>query len=139
MKTQTSMVLYSILFIIGLLLFCFAVKEFQKTRNIISNGIRVDATLIEFETVADSDGDTYKPIYEFKDNKGIPQTFTSPVAYAVPKMKVGDIQKLVFVPNDVNKVKIDTFWGMYLWSLIFSIFAFPLLIIGGGYLIYTYT
>ena len=131
------MILYGTLFFIGLVIFYFAVKEYQKTRKVISEGIRVESTVIDFEIVKGGDSsDSFSPIFEYKEISGTTKTYTSKVASVKPSLKIGDTKKLIYIPNNEKGIKIDTYWDLYRWSIVLSCFAFPFLVIGGGYLLY---
>ena len=137
MKNKISMTLYGTLFIIGLAIFYFATREYLKTHRIISEGVKVESIVIDFETVKDSDGvAAYSPIYEYRDLNGTTKTFTNKIASVEPKVKIGDMEKLIYNPNVENGIKVNSYWGLYRWAIVLSIFAFPFLVIGGGYFLY---
>ena len=50
--------------------------------------------------------------------------------------EVGEKVKIVYDQQDDDEVKTISFWGLYRWTIILSCIAAPLLIIGGGYLLY---
>ena len=129
-------IIYGLVFLIGLAFTYYAIKHYKVSRRIVTAGIRTDATVIDFATIADSDGDSHAPVYEFFDLSGERIEFESKVHHSQPSMKVGDIMEVIYNPNKHQEVKIVSYWGIYRWTIILLIFASPFLIMGGGYLLY---
>lgn len=114
----------------------FAMKSYNNTRDLLSTGIKTTAIVVEMITVSDSDGSTYKPVFEFTDrSKGV-RRYESSVSSSPPAYKVGEKVKIVYDQSDDDEVKTISFWGLYRWSIVLLCIASPLLIIGGGYLLY---
>ncbi|RDY59710.1 DUF3592 domain-containing protein [Flagellimonas nanhaiensis] len=131
------LLLYGGFFALGLLLSYFAVQQYNKTQNLLMDGIRTTAVVTELQTNYDSDGTTYTPIFEFKDRTNALREYISPIASSPPSYQVGDKVKIVYDRKDFGNVKIVAFWGLYRASVILMMIASPLLVIGGSYLLYT--
>lgn len=131
-------VLYGGLFFLGLVLAYFSAQQYQKTKTLLMEGIRTTAVVRDLLTNYDSDGNTYTPVFEFKDRSNTLQTYKSPVSSSPPAYAVGDKVKIIYDRKDSSNVKTVTFWGLYRFSVILMMIASPLLIIGGSYLLYTY-
>jgi len=128
--------LYGAAFLIGLTLTYFALKQYQLTARLVSSGMRAEAEVTAFLTVKDSEGDTFKPIFEFTDSTGAQRQFESDIAYAEPSVKIGDKVSVYYHQDPEIGVKQFSFWGLYRWTVLFLVFASPFLIIGGGYLLF---
>ncbi|MCL6266506.1 DUF3592 domain-containing protein [Flagellimonas myxillae] len=130
--------LYASFLFIGLALAYVAVQQYQKTQKLLLEGIRTTAVVTQLLTNYDSDGDTYTPIFEFKDRSNKVQTYKSPISSSPPAYRVGDKVKIIYDRKDSSVVKTVTFWGLYRVSVILLMVASPLLVLGGSYLLYTY-
>ena len=133
------MLLYGTLFVLGLVLAYIAVQHYQKTQKLLLDGIRTTAVVSELLTNYDSDdGNTYTPIFEFKDRSNTMKTFKSPISSSPPAYQVGDKVKIIYDRKNNDNVKTVTFWGLYRVSVILMMVASPLLVIGASYLLYIY-
>nr|WP_299386460.1 DUF3592 domain-containing protein [Allomuricauda sp.] len=130
--------LYGSLFLLGTFLAYYAMVQYQKTQYLLEEGIRTTATVTDLITNYDSDGDTYTPVFEFKDRSNTIQTYKSPISSSPPAYKVGDKVKIVYDRRDSSNVKTVTFWGLYRVSVILLMVASPLLVVGASYMLYTY-
>lgn len=130
--------LYGFFFVLGLILASVAAQQYQKTQKLLEEGIRTTAVVTSLLTNNDSDGNTYTPVFEFKDRSNTIQTYQSPISSSPPAYRVGDKVKIVYDRRDSTHVKTVTFWGLYRVSIILFMVACPLLVIGGSYLLYVY-
>lgn len=128
--------LYWGLFAGGMVLLYFAMRSYNNTKDLLSTGIKTTAIVVEMKTVSDSDGSTYKPVFEFTDRGNGVRRYESGVSSNPPAYKVGEKVKIVYDKIDDDEVKTISFWGLYRWSIILLCIASPLLIIGGGYMLY---
>jgi len=128
--------LYIGLLCIAIVLFYFASKSFNNTQELLRDGIKTNAIVIDLIEVSDSDGTTYKPVFEYTDRSGYIVSFQSHISSSPPTHRIGDKVKIIYSQfDDVQKVV--SYWGLYRWTIILLSIAFPLLIIGGGYIWYT--
>ena len=128
--------LYYGLLIVALVLFYFAYTNLISTQNLLRDGIKTTATVIDLIENRDSDGSTYKPVFEYTDKSGSVISFQSSVSSSPAPYKVGDKVKIIYSQIE-NEQKVISYWGLYRWTIILLSIAFPLLIIGGGYIWYT--
>lgn len=128
--------LYGTFLTLGLILAYVAYQHYQKTQKLLLDGIRTTAVVTQLVTNHDSDGNTYTPIFEFKDRTHTTRTYRSPISSSPPAYQVGDKVKIIYDRKDTDNVKTVNFWGLYRVSVILSMIAAPLLIIGGSYLLY---
>ena len=121
---------------LGLTLAYFAYTNYVHSKDLVNNGIKTTATVIDLLTVAGDDGNTYKPVFEFKDRSDRVITFESEISSSPPSYRIGEKVDILYDPDD-NDRKVVSFWGLYRWSIVLMCIASPLLIIGGGYVLYT--
>ncbi|MEX0287847.1 MAG: DUF3592 domain-containing protein [Flavobacteriaceae bacterium] len=130
-----SYVYWGLLFM-GLTLVSFAIYQYNKTQRLLTSGIRTTATVVELIEVSDDDGVTYKPVFEFTDRNKIKQRFKSDVSSKPAAYRLQQRVKIVYNPIDLSEIKVISYWGLYRWTVILLCIAAPLIIIGGGYLMY---
>lgn len=128
--------LYWALFVAGFVAAYFAVKMYNDTTQLLNTGIKTKAVVKDLIEVSGDDGPTYKPVFEYVDRSNTTQEFKSGVSSRPPAYKIGEKVEVVYDPKDVEETKVVSFWGLYRWTIILLSIASPLLIIGGGYLLY---
>ncbi len=128
--------IYGGVFLIGLVLAFFALKHYRLSSKIMAVGVRTEAEVIDFITIRDSDGDAFKPAFEYVDLAGTKKVYNGEIAYSQPTMKIGDKLPIIFNPNNDGEVKLASYWGIYRWTIVLLMLSSPFLIIGGGYLMY---
>lgn len=124
------------LLFLGLISLYYAYHHYTKTTNLVSRGVKTTATVARLIEVSSDDGYTYKAVFEFTDRNDTNYQLTSSVSSNPPMYKVGERVKVVYNANDPEEVKVVSFWGLYSWSVVLCCIACPLIIIGGGYLLY---
>ncbi len=122
--------------LISLGLIYFAVKHYNISKDLMANGIKTKAKVIELIEVSGDDGYTYKPVFEYTDREHNTVKFKSDISSSPSPYNVGDIVEIVYSKDNYEK-KIISFWGLYRWPIISLSIACPLLIIGGGYILYS--
>jgi len=128
--------LYSSLLLLSGALIIIAFYQYNITQDLIKNGVRTKANVIKLIEVNDDDGYQYKPVFEYSNMDNELVTFESPVSSRPAPFYVGEKVEIVYSTQD-DQVKVISFWGLYRWPLILLSIASPLLIIGGGYLLYS--
>jgi len=128
--------LYYGMFLISVILLFFAYKQYNTSQNLINSGIKTTAKVIDLIKTKDDDGYMYKPVFEYKDKNAKTIVFESPISSNPSPYKINDTVKIVYAA-DSDERKIISFWGLYRWTIILLSIASPLLIIGGGYLLYS--
>ena len=129
--------LYMGLLCLGVILLYYAYQQYTKTTKLMSHGVKTTATVSDLiEIDGDDGGYTYKAVFEFMDYDQNSYQLTSNVRSNPPMHKLGDRVKVIYNAKDPEEVKVVSFWGLYQWSVILSCIACPLIIIGGGYLMY---
>ncbi len=128
--------LYTGMLITAIVLVYFAIKQYYNSKELIATGIKTKAKVIDLIQISGDDGYTYKPVFEYTDRSNNLITFKSEISSSPAPYNVGDIVTIVYDTNNEDR-KIVSFWGLYRWTIILLAIASPLLIIGGGFLLYT--
>ncbi|MEN8125864.1 MAG: DUF3592 domain-containing protein [Bacteroidota bacterium] len=128
--------LYGGMLLVSLVLIFFAIKQYSNSQKLISTGLKTKAKVIDLIEISGDDGYTYKPVFEYTDRVNNIITFNCEVSSSPARYKIGDIVNIVYDPNSDER-KVISFWGLYRWTIILLTIASPLLIIGGGYILYT--
>ncbi len=127
--------LYNGLLLLSLVLSYFAMKQYSNTKELLNTGVKTSAEVIDLIESRDDDGYTYKPVFEYTDRTGDKMTFESDISSSPAPYQIGDYVDIIY-SLDSGKRKVVSFWGLYRWTIILLSIAAPLLIIGGGYLLY---
>jgi len=130
--------LYMGFFIIGMVLFYVAARQYQLTNKLISSGTKTTATVIDLlESTNDKGNTLYQPVFEFPANTGDKVRFISNVRSRPASYKMGDQVPVIYNTNNTDEVKIIGFWGLYRWTTVSLSIGAPFFIIGCMYLLYT--
>lgn len=135
-KPMMWILFYAFLFLIGIGLFYAAFSEFQKTKSLVSQGVKTTANVVSFETSQGENNTLYKPTFEYTDKFLNKRTFESSIASSPPAYEIGEKVQIIYNPKNYDTVKTISFWGLYRGSVILAMIAAPFLIIGGSYLLY---
>lgn len=79
----------------------------------ISNGVKVDAIVVEMDTHSDSDGTSYSPIFEYA-YEGKTYRYNSVNSSNPPTHRVGDHTVLLVNPENPEKARENSFWELWL-------------------------
>lgn len=111
-----------------------SVYLFRGSLRFLKNADRAIATVIEIETISDSDGSTYKPVFRFKTRFNEEKVYRRPYSSSPAGWKVGDEATLAYDANNPDNVKLITYFGSFGLSMVLMAIAMPLIIIGGGFI-----
>jgi hypothetical protein len=101
-----------------------------KTNKFLETVVKTEGKVIEMEK-SYSDGDTkYCPIFTFVDNSGNEHRARSSVSSFPPPYEVGDNIPILYDPQNPEKADIDSFWNLWLASVVFYVLSVPALIFG---------
>lgn len=129
--------LYTILFYAGVIIAFIGISDLTRVKYLNSNGITVEAKVVKLLPVSSDDGDdTYKAVFEYCNASGKVRTFTSSVSANPPAHKINDLVNLLYDPRDESNIRVKTFWGLHRLTIIALVLAMPLIIFGGGFLLY---
>lgn len=134
MKIATA--IHAIVLIIGISLLVLGVKSFVNSRKFISDGNKVEATVIENIPSRSNKGSImYTPLIEY-NIKGNTKNFSPNARANPPAYNIGEKIMLVYQPENAKDVRILSYWGVYLGSNILLAIGLPMLLIGGGYFLF---
>ena len=117
------------LIVFGIALIFWAVLQFNDTKDFIANGNKTTATVIELIEEYDEGSSTYTPVFKYINELDETITFESSVSSNPPSYRVGDVESIIYMPN-TDDARIDSTWGLYLFTIALSIIATLSIIFG---------
>jgi hypothetical protein len=126
--------------IIGLVMLYFAYGSYNSTQQFLKVALRTAGTVVEMREVYDSeDGDyTYRPIINYTDRRGAERTYTSATSSNPPAYEVGDRVELLYNPQKLDEVYINSWGDLYIGALILGIIGGIDVLISGLILYFGY-
>lgn len=125
--------LYNLSLAVGIVLLVISLGFLRATFSFLKSSERVTATVIELETIEDSEGTTYKPVYKFKTLAGEeylcrPNFSSSPASWSI-----GEETLIAYNPQDPADARLLSYFGTFSWTIILTAIAMPFIVIGAGY------
>ncbi|RYZ37044.1 MAG: DUF3592 domain-containing protein [Sphingobacteriales bacterium] len=130
---QSLSMFYSISLGAGGLLLVISLFLLNRSISFIRNSEKAVATVIEMETIHDSDGNTYKPIFQYKTSTGQEFIYRKSASSSPASWQTGEQTTIAYNPNDPGEARILTYFGSFGWSIVLMAIAMPFVVIGGGY------
>ena len=129
---------YPISLTIGIILLGISLYMLKQSMSFLKTSERAKAVVIELKETRDSDGSTYKPVFKFKTllNKEI--IYTPGYSSSPPSHQLGEEATIAYDPANPEKAKLLTYFGTFLWTIIFMCISLPFIVIGGGYYLSQY-
>ena len=124
---------YSITLIIGIVLALVSLFFFKKSLDFLKASNRAIATVVELQEISDSEGRSYKPVFEFKTVTNQVVRFMNATPSNPPAWYIGEETTIAYDSNDPAKAKVMTYFGTFNVSIVLLSIAMPLIVIGGGY------
>jgi hypothetical protein len=117
--------------IIGCLVLLLAGVDWVRTSNFTHNAVRTSGTIIGMQLRADeSNGSvSYAPTFSFQDTAGHQNTVSS-VFYSSRKFHTGDVVAVLYLRDNPETARIDSFWQMWGLSSCAGVFGSICLTIG---------
>ncbi len=129
--------IHALLLLVGLLLMGIACWQFRQTMNLLKNGERAKARVLELVPVRDSDGGTnYRPLFEFVTKASEVKRWEYNVSSSPPSWEVGEEADVVYNPDKPGQARLIGYWGLFIGTIVLAAVAAPCIIIGGGYFVY---
>mgnify|MGYP002662517515 CR=1 FL=1 len=128
---------YLIAFLAGIALLILAIFLIIKTISFLKTSEIVKGKVIELEEIYRS-GDSktvYKPVFIFKTKTNQEITHKSISASNPPAWKIGEEATYAYLSAKPTNGKVCTYFGLFGWSVALACLAFPLIIIGAGYVL----
>jgi len=67
MKKKIIENIYTIMFFVGLILVCFAIRDFWRANGLVENGIQTKAKVIKYVASKVETGYVYRPVFEYRN------------------------------------------------------------------------
>lgn len=131
--------IYALLLLCGLVLILLAFGQYQHTMHLVKRGESVKAKVVELIASTDSEGTSYKPVFEFVTTTNFVRRFEHEISTRPASWKIGEEAYVLYDPENHRDVKLIGYWGLFRWPIILACAAAPLLISGGGYFVYLWT
>lgn len=128
--------LYYGMVLVALVLIYFGIRQYNSSKELINTGVKTAGKVVNLIKHRSEDGYTYKPVFEYTNKANKKIKFVSEISYGSAPYKIGEDVNIVY-SKDGTKSKVVSFWGLYRWTLILFSIASPLLIIGGGFFLYS--
>ena len=117
------------LIIFGIALIFWAVGQFSNTKDFITNGNKTTATVIELIEEYDEGSTMFTPVFNYTNELGETKAFESSVSSNPPDYRIGDTENIIYMSN-TDDARIDSTWGLYLFTIVLSIIATIAIIFG---------
>ncbi|MHC4758443.1 MAG: DUF3592 domain-containing protein [Planctomycetota bacterium] len=101
-----------------------------KTNKFLETAVKTEGKVVEMEKSYSDGNSRYCPIFTFVDNTGNEQRARSSVSSYPPPYEVGDNIPVLYDPQNPEKADIDSFWNLWLASVVFFVLSAPALIFG---------
>ncbi len=124
---------YNIPLFLGTVLLIAGLYFFRQTVRFIRDSDRAVAEVIEIETVKDSDGDTFRPIFRFRTFSGQEVILRSSSTSRPAGWSVGDQANVAYKADNPEQAIVMTYFRSFGLSVVLLAIAMPMLVIGGGY------
>ena len=125
--------IYISLLITGIVLLIISAIVFKNNLDLIKNGNKTTAIVIDLERDLASDSNGFTPIFKFTTNTGEIVTFKGFGASSPPAFKTGEEVNIVYNPNKPSNAKVLTYFGTFGLTILLVAVSIPMIVIGGGY------
>lgn len=130
---KQQIMFYPIALTIGFTLLLASLLTLKESLAFIRTGERANAVVTELREEKSDDGPTYRPIFTFTTKTGQRVTYSHTMTSSPAGWYVGEPAVVVYDPANTERVKLLTYFGAFLWTIILMALAMPFLVIGGGY------
>ena len=126
-----SKIIYLIIFLSGLLFFFVGLKFLYDLISFTKNATKTIGTVIEIKkSTGRNNVITYSPVIEFEDKFANKHSYDVAEYYSYIKFSIGEKVKIIYSENDYHKVKIDSFFRIYLIPIVLFLLGIFGVIIG---------
>ncbi len=103
--------------------------------NFVQKAEKTTAKVVDYEVTKTNKGGTqYRPIFTFKTFGKEEIKYRHIYHVSKEYWKVGDEQSIAYDPTNPQKARLLNYFGLFTPSIYLASFAFPLMVIGGGYI-----
>jgi hypothetical protein len=96
--------------------------------NFYSNGVEVQGTVVRLESHSSDGVSTYSPVFSYTID-GQQYEYESVNSSSPPTHEVGDVETLLYLPNNPEKARQNSFWELWLLPIILCPVSFMMLIL----------
>jgi hypothetical protein len=96
--------------------------------NFYSNGVEVQGTVVRLESHSSDGVSTYSPVFSYTID-GQQYEYESVNSSSPPTHQVGDVETLLYLPNNPEKARQNSFWELWLLPIILCPVSFMMLIL----------
>jgi hypothetical protein len=114
---------------IGVILLAIAGIIYVRERAFLSRAQTAMGTVVDLDLSSDSDGaSSFCPVIEFTTEAGEPVRYYGNVCSNPPDYNVGEQVEVLYDPQDITHVQINSFWSQYTGVLVLSCIGLPFLL-----------
>ncbi|MEO6818716.1 MAG: DUF3592 domain-containing protein [Ginsengibacter sp.] len=126
-----SKIIYLIIFLSGLLFFFVGIKILYDLIIFTKQATKTIGTVTQIKTSTGRNNViTYSPVIEFEDKLSNKHSYDVAEYYSYIKFSIGEKVKILYNENDFHKVKIDSFFRIYLIPIVLFLLAIFGVIVG---------
>lgn len=127
--------LHNLFLALGIILLVISLVVLKKTFAFLKSSERATATVIELEKIEDSEGTTYKPVFQFHTRANEEYLFRPNFSSSPAGWSIGEETTIAYNPKDPTDAKLLTYFGTFTWSIILMAIAMAFMVMGIGYYI----
>ncbi len=121
---------YLILLYVGSLIALVAFSDLARVKYLLREGNAVPGEVIALLPVKDDDGGvTYKSKISYVTIDGQTRTHVQTFSSSPPLHEIGQELEIIYHPEELKKVRVNSFWGLHRLTIILLCLSAPLLII----------
>ena len=94
--------------------------SFNHTQEFIKTASTVEGTVIEIRQKISKKSITYFPVFKYQTHQGKIVHIESSVGTNPPNYGVGAKVNVIYDPNDPNQAEINSFWSVWLLTVVFG-------------------
>jgi Protein of unknown function (DUF3592) len=122
---------------IGVLMLCFALLLWNKSRGLLANGSHAQGTVVELREIRKDDGhNTYRPVVRFTTAGGRDITYEESFSSNPAPYDVGASVEVLYPADDPDSARIKSFGSLWLGPTILGGMGLVFASIGVGYVLF---
>jgi len=114
----------------GIVLLIVAFLSYAHTKDFLEDALTTEGTVVQLIATEFENSVTYRPLVEYKTRIDKMVKFTSPIGSNPPSYTKGEMVVVIYHDAWPEKARIDSFFSLWGFSLIFSILGSIFLIVG---------
>lgn len=98
-------IIYTVVLLLGATFFYYGITQFQKSYTLKKEGVRVKATVVDFQTHSNKGSTMYTPVFNFKTPQGKEMTVVSAVSSHPKPYEINEKVMLIYEKNKPENAK----------------------------------